>query len=191
MPVFGLVAAGPYDEAILSTLVRRIRPDVTSVLPRLCLSDAQVTTKFHSFLKDFQRANRGLPVDKAIVVRDSHAGRAQHVLERLRSGFGEGRYAFPVRFAVVQPAPEAWLLADHKALAQLSKERGRATDFPARDRSPEQLPDPKGRLRSVLATASVPYTKEAAARLAELCDLALVEALCNSFTSFKNAVTDC
>jgi len=130
-------------------------------------------------------------VDKAIVVRDSHRGDPADVLGRLCSNFREQEHPFPVRFAVVQPEPEAWLLADHNALARLSEERGQPTDFPAPDRSPEQLPDPKAKLASLLATAGVPYTKEAAARLAEVCDLGLIEALCPSFTCFKRAVTDC
>jgi len=191
VPVFGLVVAGPYDVLILSTLVRRIRPDVARVECRACGNDPQVTTKFRSYLKELRYANDGRPVDKAIVVRDSHRGDPAAVLDKLCSNFREQEHPFPVRFAVVQPEPEAWLLADHDALAKLSAERGRPTDFAAPDRSPEQLPDPKSELRSLLAEAGVPYTKEAAAGLAELCDLDLIVKLCNSFTSFKRAVTDC
>jgi len=191
VPVFGLVVAGPYDDLILSTLVRRIRPDVARVKCRACGNDPQVTTKFRSYLKELRYANDGRPVDKAIVVRDSHRGDPAAVLDRLCSNFREQEHPFPVRFAVVQPAPEAWLLADHDALARLSAERGRPTDFTPLNFPPEQLPDPKEKLTSLLRTAGVPYTKQAAGRLAELCDLGLIEALCNSFTSFKRAVTDC
>ena len=191
MPVFGLVVAGPYDELILSALVSRIRPDVARLECRACGDDPQVTRKFRSYLKELRYANDGCPVDKAIVVRDSHMGRPQQVLEKVRSGFCEKPYPFPVRFAVVQPEPEAWLLADHDALARLSTERGRPTDFASLNFPPEQLHDPKAKLTSLLRTAGVPYTRQAAARLAELSDLAVIEALCPSFTSFKRAVTDC
>jgi len=193
VPVFGLVVAGPYDDLVLSTLVRRIRPDVAGVKRRTCGDDPQVTRKFPSYLKELRYANDGCPVDKAIVVRDCHRGRGDPVavLDKLCSNFREQEHPFPVRFAVVQPEPEAWLLADQNALAQLAAERGRPTDFTPLNFPPEQLPAPKAKLTSLLRTAGVPYTKQAAARLAELCDLALVEALCNSFTSFKRAVTDC
>lgn len=191
MPVFGLVVAGPYDDLILLTLARRIRPDVAGVKCRACGNDPQVTTKFRSYLKELRYANDGRPVDKAIVVRDCHRGDPAAVLDKLCSNFREQEHPFPVRFAVVQPEPEAWLLADQDALARLSVERGRPADFTPLNFPPEQLPDPKAKLTSLLRTAGVPYTKQAAARLAELCDLGLIEALCNSFTSFKRAVTDC
>jgi len=193
VPVFGLVVAGPYDDLILSTLVRRIRPDVAGVKCRACGNDPQVTTKFRSYLKELRYANDGRPVDKAIVVRDCHRGRGDPaaVLDGLRSNFREQEHPFPVRFAVVQPEPEAWLLADQNALAQLAAERGHPTDFTPLNFPPEQLPDPKEELKSLLRTAGVPYTRQAAARLAEVCDLGLIEALCPSFTFFKRAVTDC
>jgi hypothetical protein len=187
MPVFGLVVAGSYDEAVLSRMVKRIRSDVVGVVPRLCRSDRQVTTKFCSFLKELRHAN----IDKAIVVRDSHAGSAEQVLAKLRVGFREQDHPFPVRFAVVDPEPEAWLLADHNALTQLARERDCPTNFTPLNSPPEQLLDPKAELKSRLAMARVPYTREAAARLAELCDLDRVTALCPSFTSFKRAVVDC
>jgi hypothetical protein len=158
---------------------------------RACRNDPQVTTKFRSYLKELRYANDGRAVDKAIVVRDCHRGRGDPaaVLDGLRSNFREQEHPFPVRFAVVQPEPEAWLLADQNALAQLAAERGRPADFASVNRPPEKLPDPKARLRSLLA--GIPYTPAAPSRLAELCDLALIEALCPSFTSFKRAVTGC
>lgn len=183
--------AGTYDAAVLEKLIQRIRPDTPETKPRVCGNDARVTTTFQSRLKEFSYANQGRPVDKAIVVRDCNQGDPAAVLDKLCSKFRQQEHPFPVRFAVVQRELEAWLLADQNALAQLAAERGRPTDFASLNFPPEQLHDPKAKLTSLLSTAGVPYTPQAAAGLAELCDLDLIVKLCNSFTSFKRAVTDC
>lgn len=191
MPVLGLVVAGPYDEAILTTFVGRIRPERATVHCRPCGDDARVTRFFKELLEDFKFVNAGGAVDKAIVVRDAHRKPPAQLLGKLMVGFNASSYSFPVKFVIVLPEPEAWLLADHKALSAVGAERGRATTFPPASSSPEILADPKRELRVRLGKARVAYTKVAAQRLAELADIDTIEYWCPSFAQFKAAIKDC
>lgn len=188
--VFGLVAAGNYDVSVLGTLLRRLRPDLLRVVPRGCGNDYKVTTTFRSRIREFMYVNDGRPADKAIVVRDTHGSTPERVLQRLREANVED-YPFPVEFAVVVPAIESWLLADHNALTTVTHERGTPTQYPPPDRSPEQMLDPKQRISELLASAQVPYTEVVAARIAELASLERIEQLCRSFTFFKRAAEHC
>ena len=191
MSVFGLVVAGPYDEAILETLMRRLRPDLSEVFSRQCQNDPGVTKRLKGLLEDFKHVNAGGAVDKAIVVRDAHKAQLSEIQNALTLHFNPAHYSFSVKFAVVVPEPEAWLLADNEALAAISRERGRPQTFPPTSSSPENLSDPKRELRRRLAQAKVNYTQVVAGKLAELSDLARVAYWCPSFVQFRTAVEDC
>jgi hypothetical protein len=191
VPVFGLVGAGAYDVSVLKILLQRLRPDVRDVETRQCGNDARVTTTFRNVLRGFRYANNGVPVDKAIVVRDAHGLTQREILNRFASGFDPNSYPFPVEFAAIVPELEAWLLADHNGLASLSAERGQQTVYTPLNFPPEQIPDPKTRLGELLGRPGVPYTEAAAMRLAELMDIQKIEQLCPSFTLFKRAALNC
>jgi hypothetical protein len=192
VPVFALVAAGAYDGAALDKLLRQLRPDLNDVIIRLCKNDRGVTATYKNRLKDLRYANQGRPVDKAIVVRDTHGRGANEVMEELKHGYAPNDHPFPVEFAVVVPELEAWLIADHEARTKLSREIGgefiqyQPLNFP-----PEQLPDPKMRLSKLLAAAGISYTSQVAAHLAELSNVVTIEQLCQSFTLFKRAAHNC
>lgn len=191
MPVFGLIAAGNYDVAVLETLLKRLRPDLHRVAVRKCINDYRVTTTVATRISELARANDGNSVDKVIVVRDVHRSTIQRELQKLRDSVDPHHYQFPIEFAVVMPEIESWLLADHEALSTVTRERGVATVFPAPDRSPESLPSPKERLLQSLAQAKVPYTEAVAVRIAELASLTRIEQLCTSFSMFKRAAEHC
>ena len=190
MPVLGLVVAGPCDEAIHTTFVRRIRPEL-AVHCRPCKDDPRVTRLFKEFLEEFKFVNAGGPIDKAVVIRDAHRRARTQLLEKLMASFDPHCYPFPVKFVIVLPEPEAWLLADHEALSAVSAERGRRTIFPPPAGSPEILGDPKRDLQIALGRARVSYTPVVARRLAELANIGLVERWCPSFVQFRTAVEDC
>lgn len=130
-------------------------------------------------------------MDKALVVRDAHRKPPTQLLEKLTATFDPHCYPFPVKFVIVLPEPEAWLLADHGALSAVSVERGTRTIFPPVSRSPEMLGDPKRELQIALGKARVSYTPLVAQRLAELANFGLVERWCPSFIQFRTAVRDC
>jgi hypothetical protein len=191
MPVFGLIGAGNYDLAVLETLLRRLRPDLEKVVVRRCGNDYRVTTTLTARLQELSKLRAVGRLDKAIVVKDSHRAAPGRELEKLREAI-EGRdYPFPVEFAVAVRALESWLLVDDGALSTVAGERGAQRQFPAPDRSPEQFPNPKGRLSELLAEAQIPYTEAVAIRIAELVSLERIEALCPSFTLFKRAAEHC
>ena len=187
MPAIGLVVAGPYDAAVLEVFTRRLRPGV-SVVSRLCGNDAGVLRTCSARLREFERGDLGRPVERAVIVCDSHQADPAALDNRLRASLTGSRVSFPVRHVVIIRELEAWLLADHAALARLAAERGRPTNFLPLNFPPEQLPDPKGKLTALLQQAGVGYTHVVAGRLAEHSDLDLIEGLCPSFTSFKRAV---
>lgn len=191
MPVLGLVVAGPCDEAIHTTLVGRIRPEVSAAFCRPCQDDPRVTRLFKEFLEEFKFVNAGDPVDKALVIRDAHRKLPTQLLEKLTVSFDAHSYPFPVKFVIVLPEPEAWLLADHEALSAVSVERGMRTLFPPASGSPEMLGDPKRELQIALGKARVSYTPVVARRLAELVNIRLLERWCPSFVQFRTAVQDC
>ena len=191
MPVFGLVAAGAYDGAALSAFLRKLRPDLEDVIVRLCGNDRRVRSTFKNVLKDLRFANRGRPVDKTIVVCDTHGLAVEEALGRMQDGFNAADYPFPVEFAVVVPELESWLSADHEARTVVAAERGNRLQYPIVAFPPEDRDDPKAFLESVLLEAGVRYTAVVAARLAELSDPERVRALCPSFTIFRNAAHNC
>lgn len=191
MPVFGLVGAGNYDVAVLETVLKRLRPDLEEIVVRRCGNDYRVTTTLKARLQEFNRLRAISRLDKAIVVKDSHRASPERELEKFREAIDPRNYPFPVEFAVAVRALESWLLADHVALSKVAGERGTQHQYPAPDRSPELLPNPKGRLTELLAEAQVPYTEAVAVRLAEVTALERIEQLCPSFTQFKRAAEHC
>ena len=145
MPVFGLIGAGNYDVAVLETLLKRLRPDLNKIIVRRCGNDYRVTTTLRARLKEFDGIRAPGPLDKAIVVKDSHRANHQAELRKLQGAIGPAEHAFHVEFAVAVHALESWLLADHEALSRVAGERGSNRQFPAPIRSPEEFPRPQAR----------------------------------------------
>ena len=71
MPSVGLIVEGMYDEAALTELVRKCFVTDVEIICRECGGGPQLMRKFPGFLKEFEHVNAGIPVDKAIVIRDA------------------------------------------------------------------------------------------------------------------------
>ena len=182
MVLVGLVVEGSYDEAALSELVRKCASSETSVICRQCGNAFQLMKKFPGFLEDFRHVNHGLPVDKAIVIRDADHKNPTELIVSMESRISGRSYPFPRRLLVIVEEMEAWLLADEEAIFSVTGRRQ------PRIRDPEKLADPKERLRRILSHVRIAYTGEVARKIAAATRPDILAARCPSFKTFQEAV---
>ena len=189
MPTFGLVVEGIYDEAVLKELIKKCAPSEVEVIPRVCGSREKLLKMFPTLLDDFQGITKtGTNIEKALVIRDADNKNPEHLIARMNSKISNrsySSYSFHVKLLVVVQKLEAWLLADENALSAVTGRRV------ARVQNPENLSDPKERLRRVLSEARIYYTDEIARKIAASAKVAIIESRCPSFKKFREAVLDC
>jgi len=103
MSVFGIVVEGPYDSAVYSTLIPRIRPDVELVVMRQCGGVPALRSTFVYWLKKFQ-----YPIVKALVIRDSDRRDPLEAETEMSSILKQSRFtpSFPVHFHATTRALE-------------------------------------------------------------------------------------
>ncbi|HXH08428.1 MAG TPA: DUF4276 family protein [Alphaproteobacteria bacterium] len=186
MPTFGLIVEGEYDAAALIELVRRCTAGNIEVIPRQCAQKGSLMKRFAAYLRELQWANQGQAVDKALVIRDADGKNPQELIARMETSIISRSYPFPVKFVVIVQELEAWLLADHEALSQVTQKRISAINCPL-----ESIIDPKRRLQMRLSEAGIAYTAEVARKIAAAANLETIEYRCSSFGTFRQAVHDC
>ena len=183
----GLIVEGIYDEAALTEFVRKCLSPEVRVICRQCGGAPQLMRKFPGFLKEFEDVNAGVPVDKAIVVRDADHKIPEDLISRMQSKIGGRNYPFPKHLLVIVQALEAWLLADEIALSSVTNISQHRVPYP------ERIFDPKAKLRSILSDArgaqSV-YTHEVARKIAAAARTEILAARCPSFRKFQEAVVN-
>src|SRR5262245_52678357 len=121
MPSVGLIVEGIYDEAALTELVQKcISPEV-DIICRPCGGVPQLMKLFPGFLKEFEHANAGLPVDKGIVIRDADQKDPDALVSRMESKISGRIYPFSTKCLVIVQKLETWLLADEEALSSVTR----------------------------------------------------------------------
>jgi len=184
MQSVGLVVEGSYDEAALSELVQKCALLETKVICRPCGNAFQLTKKFPGFLEDFRHVNLGLPVDRAIVIRDADHKNPSDLIARMEGKIIGRNYPFPTRLLVIVEELEAWLLADEAAISLVtSRSQNRIID-------PETLHNPKERLQRILSSAHITYTSKVAGRIAAAARPEILEQRCPSFRRFLTSLTN-
>ncbi len=182
MPLVGLIVEGSYDEAALSELVLKCFLAEVRVICRQCGNAFQLMKTFPGFLEDFRQVNHGLPVDKAIVIRDADQKNPDELIAKMASKINGRSYLFPLKLLVVVQELEAWLLGDEDAIFSVTGRRQ------PRIRDPERLADPKERLRRILSDARIAYTAEVARKIAAATRADVLATRCPSFRKFQEAV---
>lgn len=189
---YGLIVEGPYDKAFYAALIPRVCSAALHLTVRVCNGVSNLMKQFPALLADFEHTRHGRPVDKALVVRDSRGPDAHGALRRMQDKIKMRAYSFPrgVQLCVVFREMETWLLADANALNAIASSRGGRNVSDVKG-SPEDIQDPKTRLRSLLSEARIEYTPQVCAEIAASLSIDALAARCPSFRTFKQKVLDC
>ena len=185
--VFGIVVEGQRDANVYSTLIRRIRSDVDSVLSRPCEGGSGVRRKIVGWLKNFQWSGPR-PVDKALIILDSDCGDPQSAEDELahilrQSGF---QPTFPVHFYATRCEVETWLLADEGAVNLVAHGRHKTARAGAVTRPLEGIRDAKELFRRMLSQARLPADPAVYAEVATAAAIDRIEQRCPYFRQFMD-----
>ena len=142
--------------------------------------------KFPGFLEEFRYVKQGMPVDKALIIRDADNKEPHALITAMREKYTNRTYPFPVAPMIIVQELETWLLADSQALSHVV---GRSV--PDLTDPLERIANPKERLQKILSDAKVPYTSEVARKIAAATRLGPLEYRCPSFQAFRRALSDC
>ena len=179
MLTVGLVVEGFYDEAVLKELIQKCTASDVDIICRPCGNAPQLLKQFPGFLEEFRHAKQGSHVDKAVVIRDADRKNPQELIARMEGRIAGRKYPFPTRLLVIVQELEAWLLADEHAISGVTGRTHAATP------RPEELIDPKEKLRRILLDSNIIYTVEIARRVAERADVTTIESRCVWFKQFR------
>ncbi len=190
--ILGIIVEGPDDLETYPVLIRRIRPSVGHIHRRQCFGLRNLKNKFVGFLKELP-VGRGIPVEKALVIRDSDCD-APETLERqlegiLReSGF---RPEFTVHFYATKCKLESWLLADEQAISRVSLARRGPGNVQPVAYPLENYNDAEKLLLRVLREAGLSATPRVYAEIASCANTARIAERCPYFREFARRVEDC
>lgn len=185
MLTYGLVVEGYYDEAALKELIQKCAPSGVKVIGRPCGPKGNLMNKFRGFLEEFRHIKHGSNVDKALVIRDAHNKDSAELKKRMQGTISNRTYPFPVKLLVVVQELEVGLLADESAISAVTGKRAPIV------KNPENLSDPKEKLKKILSEARISYTPEVAQQIAASANVETIESRCPSFKKFREAVLDC
>lgn len=188
--LIGIVVEGPYDEAVLEVLAKRVDPELVDAYVLPCGGKTKLHRNYPDYLKGFRYLEGGGPVDKALVVCDADCKPPGEIRHRLQQKIVEVSFPFPVHFCIVRQEIEAWLLADPGAISSVARERG-GRDVDGVKGELEELRHPKEILRDRLSAAGLLATPEVYRAIAERIDLGTLRERCRSFREFEAAVRDC
>lgn len=186
MPSYGLIVEGIYDTPVYRILTHRLDSPDARFFPLECGGVGKLMSRFPNLLRALEYADNGLPVDKALVIRDSGNRPAAEVEGEMRARIDGRTYRFPlgVECCAVRQETETWLLADEAAISRAANGRivGRVNG------ELEAILDPKDRLRRILSSAKLQYLPSVLGQIAEYADLALLRYRLPSFVSFVGKV---
>ena len=190
--VFGIVVEDRTDASVYSTVIRRIRPDVESVLQRPCRGVAGVRRQFVGWLKNFEW-HADHEVGKALIIRDSDNSDPQFAQDELahilrQSGF---QPSFPFHFYATRCEVETWLLADEHAVNTVAQMRGKAPSARPVAGSLEDIRSAKELFRRMLSQARLPADPVVYAEVAAAADMELIRRRCPYFQRFEDNVHAC
>jgi Mor family transcriptional regulator len=191
-PSYGLIVEGDYDVAVYGTLICKIAPDVGTVIPRPVGGVTKLPRLLPALLRDLEFVVSGRPVDKVMVIRDTNGKSATALEEQLAQRIHGQAFAFPrgIQFHATRRTAETWLLADPAAVNTVAKAR-RGRQVSEVHGELEEIEDPKGKLRSLLREAQLPYDPAVCRELAGEIQLDRLRYRCASFRAFEKKVLDC
>lgn len=190
MATYGIVVEGDYDVAALTEIIKKCISSELEIIPRPCGGKPQLMKRFPGFLKEFCYAKQGLPVDKALVIRDADNKNTEELLADMRSKIEGQTYPFgELRFVIIVQELETWLLADEEAISRVTQSRSGRTISRVNENL-ESIIHPKEKLKEILSS-KVPYTPEVAREIAQESNLSRIEERCPKFREFRQAVVDC
>jgi hypothetical protein len=190
MKTYGVVVEGEYDKEALVEIIRKCLPSEIEIIVRPCGGKDRLMNKFPGFLESFRYEKQGLPVDKALVIRDAHNKDPDELSKKMENKIKGRNYPFPVKFVIIVQELEAWLLADGNAISKITQSRSGRTVTRV-DENLESINNPKQRLQKILSVAQVPYTPQVARKIAQEIDLSKIKYRCPRFKGFHQAVIDC
>jgi len=188
----GIVVEGDRDAEAYPELIRKIRDDIETILAKPCGGSSELMKKFVGWLKHFQwHAQRS--IDKAIVIVDTDCSNASALEDRLRHIYDQSRFhpGFPVHFHATKCEIETWLLADERAVSQVSRQRGKNKQVAAVPIRLESHRNAKGLFHRILSEGNLPATPRVYREIASAADVERIAARCPSFQNFAKKVRAC
>lgn len=190
MAFYGIVVEGNYDKAALTEIIKKCLSSDIEIAPRLCGGKDRLMKHFLGFLESFRYEKQGLPVDKALVIRDADDKDPDELSERMKSKIIDRTYSFEVKFIAIVQELETWLLADENAISKVTQARSGKTVSRINENL-ESIVNPKEKLQNILSNAGVPYTPVVAREIAKGLDISIIKNRCPGFKEFHQAVIDC
>ncbi len=189
---FGIVVEGSADAAVYETLIRKIRPEVGSVLSRPCGGVARVRRQFVGWLKNFEW-HSGYQVEKAFVICDSDCGEPQSAEGELARILDQSRFqpTFPVHFYATRCEVETWLLADESAVNLVAQQRQKTAAAQVVAGPLEGIRDAKESFRRMLSQARLPADPAVYAEVGAAADMDRIMQRCPYFRQFIDRVNAC
>ncbi len=169
----GLVVDGPFDEEAHAALLRKLRPGI-AIVSRVAGRNLRKAVAILTVDPKLRTC------DGVIWVTDAETDNPSQYLKRMRSEVQKAGLGSRTKCVVAVRMLEAWLLADDQALKDVA-------GIHAVFLNPENVPDPKRKLRRLLAAKNKTYTAQQARRIAEAADPATLVSRCPSFVQFKKA----
>ncbi len=92
---YGLVVEGTYDEPVFRELISRILSDAeVKIEVYTCGGKTKLLRKFPDYLKIFQHAAEGYPLDKALVIIDGDGRNPSELKEKMAGKISGGAIVF-------------------------------------------------------------------------------------------------
>jgi|GEM_PF-6796318 len=184
----GLIVEGPFDEAVLYNIVRKILAADFEQISRWV--DRDLWGKFkrgesYTQLRGYVKMLVAHGCSLIVIVWDNEGEEKGKRLNRLRGQIErldeEAILHPPIAYGIAVQALEAWLLADINAVRRVLEVRIDAVDDPT-----DEIPDPKDRLRKIVSESSLrsSYTEIARSISAEL-DIEIASRHSRSLRQFR------
>jgi hypothetical protein len=103
MLTFGLVVEGDYDEAVLTEFIRQCAGHDVEIVSRVCNPRGSLMKRFPGFLEEFRYVKQGMPVDRALVVRDADMREPHALLRAMEAKIAHRTYAFAPVMCSIPP----------------------------------------------------------------------------------------
>jgi hypothetical protein len=191
----GVIVEGTYDVAVFARLIPRlVRLPQDRLVILHVLGVANLKREVPGQLRGLEHRLAGLPVEKAMVVRDTGLRRTEDVEESLTVLCAGREFRFPreLQFCGVRQEIETWLLADESAITRVARARGVGRrPAPPTNGALEDIVDPKGRLQRVLSECGLGYTQAICGEIASVLNFDLLRYRCPSFGRFEEKLHDC
>jgi hypothetical protein len=184
----GIVVENERDYVVYDELIRKIRPDVESVVSYPCNDVSTLKRAFVGGLKYFEyyAPNTPLAIDRAFVIRDSDCKDASGCEEDLRRTYERSHFAasFDIQFHATKCELETWLLVDENAINEVSRRRGKGNRVGPARIDFETYKNAKELFVTRLSEVRLPDDPQVYREVASCIDINRVATTCSNFRSF-------